>query len=45
MSRLDRSLETLLQGRREKNRYRSLKEYDTSSPTGLVDFASLPRGV
>ena len=43
MSHLDLSLETLLHGRREKNRYRSLKEYDTSSPTGLADFVSLAR--
>lgn len=41
MSRLDSDLDKLLQDRQAKGRFRSLKEYDTSSLSGLVDFASL----
>ncbi|WRT66317.1 uncharacterized protein IL334_003272 [Kwoniella shivajii] len=40
MTELDTRLSKLLQGRKEKNRYRSLKEYDTSSSSALVDFSS-----
>ncbi|WVQ99366.1 hypothetical protein IAU59_006499 [Kwoniella sp. CBS 9459] len=40
MTELDKRLETLLDGRKEKNRFRSFKEYDTSAGSGLVDFSS-----
>ncbi|WVF71421.1 hypothetical protein IAT40_006225 [Kwoniella sp. CBS 6097] len=40
MTELDKRLDRLLDGRKEKNRFRSFKEYDTSSESGLVDFSS-----
>ncbi|WVW83853.1 hypothetical protein I302_105875 [Kwoniella bestiolae CBS 10118] len=40
MTELDARLGKLLQGRKEKNRFRSFKEYDTSPSSGLVDFSS-----
>nr|XP_018263104.1 8-amino-7-oxononanoate synthase [Kwoniella dejecticola CBS 10117]OBR85262.1 8-amino-7-oxononanoate synthase [Kwoniella dejecticola CBS 10117] len=40
MTELDRRLDSLLDGRREKKRFRSLKEYDTTPESGLADFSS-----
>jgi hypothetical protein len=40
MSQLDARLGTLLEDRKRKNRFRSLKEYD-SSHSGLIDFVSI----
>ncbi|WWC89354.1 uncharacterized protein L201_004276 [Kwoniella dendrophila CBS 6074] len=40
MTELDARLGKLLDGRKEKNRFRSFKEYDTTSDSGLVDFSS-----
>ncbi|OCF36890.1 8-amino-7-oxononanoate synthase [Kwoniella heveanensis BCC8398] len=40
MTELDKRLDHLLNGRKQKNRFRSFKEYDTSSESGLVDFSS-----
>ncbi|WWC70244.1 uncharacterized protein I206_104194 [Kwoniella pini CBS 10737] len=40
MTELDHRLDRLLEGRKEKNRFRSLKEYDITSNSGLVDFSS-----
>lgn len=37
---LDGRLAGLLQERKGKGRYRQLREYDTSSKSGLVDFVS-----
>lgn len=38
MGALDKRLEALLQDRKAKNRFRSLKEYNTSTSSELVDF-------
>ncbi|WVO16254.1 hypothetical protein L204_103927 [Cryptococcus depauperatus] len=40
MTELDIRLEAFLTGRKEKGRFRTLKEYDTSPKSGLVDFSS-----
>ncbi|KAI9639506.1 putative 8-amino-7-oxononanoatesynthase [Dioszegia hungarica] len=40
MGALDKRLEALLQDRKAKNRFRSLKEYNTSTSSELVDFSS-----
>ncbi|WWD02918.1 hypothetical protein V865_000961 [Kwoniella europaea PYCC6329] len=40
MTGLDARLGRLLEGRKDKNRFRSLKEYDTSPESNLVDFSS-----
>ncbi|KAK6910154.1 hypothetical protein I203_104185 [Kwoniella mangroviensis CBS 8507] len=40
MTELDARLGRLLEGRKDKNRFRSLKEYDTSPDSNLVDFSS-----
>ncbi|WWD17343.1 hypothetical protein CI109_101784 [Kwoniella shandongensis] len=40
MTELDARLGALLQGRKVKGRFRSLKEYDTSSQSDLIDFSS-----
>lgn len=41
MGALDKRLEALLQDRKAKNRFRSLKEYNTSTSSELVDFSTL----
>ncbi|WVQ82371.1 hypothetical protein IAT38_004499 [Cryptococcus sp. DSM 104549] len=40
MTALDERLGALLEGRKQKGRFRTLKEYDTSSSSNLVDFSS-----
>ncbi|KAK8864359.1 hypothetical protein IAR55_001606 [Kwoniella newhampshirensis] len=40
MTELDARLGALLEGRKAKGRFRSLKEYDTTSQSDLVDFSS-----
>ncbi|WVQ72394.1 hypothetical protein IAR50_001946 [Cryptococcus sp. DSM 104548] len=40
MTELDTRLERFLEGRKQKGRFRSLKEYDTSASSSLVDFSS-----
>lgn len=44
MSDLDARLGKLLEQRREKKRFRALKEYDTGGQSGLIDFVSKGRG-
>ena len=41
MNQLDQRLDGLLQHRKSKGRFRSLKEYDTN-PSGLIDFVGAP---
>lgn len=41
MTQLDDRLDDFLRGRKQKGRFRSLKEYDTSPHSGLTDFVSL----
>lgn len=40
MTQLDDRLDDFLRGRKQKGRFRSLKEYDTSPHFGLTDFVS-----
>lgn len=40
MTQLDDRLDDFLRGRKQKGRFRSLKEYDTSPHSGLTDFSS-----
>ncbi|WVR06997.1 hypothetical protein IAU60_004036 [Kwoniella sp. DSM 27419] len=40
MTELDARLSALLDGRKQKNRFRQLREYDTDKASSLVDFSS-----
>ncbi|ODN79861.1 hypothetical protein, variant [Cryptococcus amylolentus CBS 6039] len=40
MTELDSRLTAFLEGRKQKGRFRTLKEYDTSASSALVDFSS-----